>query len=175
MFPPFGPVVQLVRTLACHARGQGFESPSGRQYKRLTERSIFYVRFASVAQLVEQGTENPRVVGSIPTGGTISEIFSVCGFSSFGRASPCQGEGGGFEPRNPLQNNADANPFASAFVTFIWRHGQAVRHGSAKPLSPVRFRVAPPKNPARKCGIFTFYLLPLHSYLKWQDFLGSNR
>ena len=52
---------------------------------------------ASVAQLVEQGTENPRVVGSIPTGGT-----TKCGFSSFGRASPCQGEGGGFEPRNPL-------------------------------------------------------------------------
>ena len=94
----FGPVVQFVRTLACHARGQGFESPSGRQYKRLTERSIFYVRFASVAQLVEQGTENPRVVGSIPIGGTI-----LCGFSSFGRARPCQGRGGGFDPRNPLQ------------------------------------------------------------------------
>ena len=28
---------------------------------------------ASVAQLVEQGTENPRVVGSIPTGGTNRE------------------------------------------------------------------------------------------------------
>ena len=28
------------------------------------------VIYASVAQLVEQGTENPRVVGSIPTGGT---------------------------------------------------------------------------------------------------------
>ena len=28
--------------------------------------------YASVAQSVEQGTENPRVVGSIPTGGTIS-------------------------------------------------------------------------------------------------------
>ncbi len=27
----YGPVVQLVRTLACHARGQGFESPPGRQ------------------------------------------------------------------------------------------------------------------------------------------------
>ena len=54
------------------------------------------LRFASVAQLVEQGTENPRVVGSIPIGGTI------CGFSSFGRARPCQGRGGGFEPRNPL-------------------------------------------------------------------------
>ena len=37
------------------------------------------------------------------------------------------------------------------------------------------FRSLYTKNPARKCGIFTFYLLPLHSYLKWQDFLGSNR
>ena len=27
-----GLVVQLVRTLACHARGQGFESPSGRHF-----------------------------------------------------------------------------------------------------------------------------------------------
>ena len=27
-----GPVVQLVRTLACHARGRGFEPHSGRQY-----------------------------------------------------------------------------------------------------------------------------------------------
>ena len=55
----FGLVVQLVRTLACHARGRGFEPHSGRQL------------CASVAQSVEQGTENPRVVGSIPTGGTI--------------------------------------------------------------------------------------------------------
>ena len=30
---------------------------------------------ASVAQLVEQGTENPRVVGSIPTGGTIPSFL----------------------------------------------------------------------------------------------------
>ena len=30
------------------------------------------IPYASVAQLVEQGTENPRVVGSIPTGGTLS-------------------------------------------------------------------------------------------------------
>ena len=63
--PKCGPVVQLVRTLACHARGRGFESHPGRQG--------FYSPglFASVAQLVEQRTENPRVVGSIPTGGTI--------------------------------------------------------------------------------------------------------
>ena len=56
----------MVRTLACHARGQGFESPSGR-HSVSQERGYD----ASVAQLVEQGTENPRVVGSIPTGGTI--------------------------------------------------------------------------------------------------------
>ena len=29
-------------------------------------------RHASVAQLVEQGTENPRVIGSTPIGGTTS-------------------------------------------------------------------------------------------------------
>ena len=62
----YGPVVQLVRTLACHARGQGFESPSGRHF--LKKKKTF---FASVAQLVEHVTENHSVVGSIPTGGTI--------------------------------------------------------------------------------------------------------
>ena len=66
----YGPVVQLVRTLACHARGQGFESPSGRHFSVRHLRKTVPLRFASVAQLVEQGTENPRVVGSIPTGGT---------------------------------------------------------------------------------------------------------
>ena len=55
-----GLVAQLVRALACHARGRGFEPHPSRH------------SYASVAQLVEQGTENPRVVGSIPTGGTIS-------------------------------------------------------------------------------------------------------
>ena len=47
--------------------------------------------------MVEQGTENPRVIGSIPIGGTI------CGFSSSGRAPPCLGGGSEFEPRKPLQ------------------------------------------------------------------------
>ena len=46
-------------------------------------RSVLFVKLAagrsapflaSVAQLVEQGTENPRVVGSIPIGGTFSRI-----------------------------------------------------------------------------------------------------
>ena len=57
----------MVRTLACHARGQGFESPSGRH-------KIQRELYASVAQLVEQRTENPRVVGSIPTGGTNADL-----------------------------------------------------------------------------------------------------
>ena len=42
----YGLVVQLVRMLACHARGRGFESHPGRHY------------FAGVAQLVEQLTCN---------------------------------------------------------------------------------------------------------------------
>ncbi len=37
--PNYGPVVQLVRTLACHARGQGFESPSGRHLLFLVRKS----------------------------------------------------------------------------------------------------------------------------------------
>ena len=109
----------MVRTLACHARGQGFESPSGRQNnlrnseERFEESSLSKERrYASVAQLVEQGTENPRVVGSIPTGGT-----RKCGFSSFGRASPCQGEGGGFEPRNPLHKKQSTTVVVLLFFT----------------------------------------------------------
>ena len=53
---------------------------------------------AFLAQLVEQWTENPRVAGSIPAGG-----INKCGFSSSGRAPPCQGGGSEFEPRNPLK------------------------------------------------------------------------
>ena len=59
----FGPVVQLVRTLACHARGRRFEPVPGRHF--------FINKYGSIAQLVEQGTENPRVTGSIPVRGTI--------------------------------------------------------------------------------------------------------
>ena len=43
-----------------------------------------------------------------------------CGFSSSGRAPPCQGGGSEFEPRNPLQK--------------WWRLSQVVRQRSAKPL-----------------------------------------
>ena len=66
---------------------------------------IIIVRCASVAQSVEQGTENPRVIGSIPIGGTSQGNpagFPICGRSSSGRAPPCQGGGSEFEPRRPL-------------------------------------------------------------------------
>ena len=54
----YGLVVQLVRTLACHARGRRFEPVPGRHF------------FALIAQSVEQRTENPCVTGSIPVQGT---------------------------------------------------------------------------------------------------------
>ena len=43
----------------------------------LGDENNYSIRFASVAQSVEQGTENPRVGGSIPPGGT---IFSITPF-----------------------------------------------------------------------------------------------
>ena len=110
----YGRVVQLVRTPACHAGGRGFEPLLGRHY-------------AQIAQLVEQRTENPRVAGSIPALGTM-----VCGFSSSGRAPPCQGGGSEFEPRKPLQNEC----CHSCGNILIWWHSQVVRQRSAKPRFP---------------------------------------
>ena len=66
-----GPVAQLVRALACHARGRGFEPHPGRQLFSHQREKGKKSLDASVAQSVEQGTENPRVGGSIPPGGTI--------------------------------------------------------------------------------------------------------
>ena len=115
-----GPVVQLVRTLACHARGRGFEPHPGRQ-------------LASVAQSVEQRTENPRVVGSIPTGGTKdmnSAFISNCGFSSSGRAPPCQGGGSEFEPRNPLQSPRNSGGNVFTFVKQACDFTKVKTHGA---------------------------------------------
>ena len=83
---PYGPVVQLVRTLACHARGRRFEPVPGRHLPRDGFHLVGTLwgcnsppaplrrgkRFAQIAQLVEQWTENPRVTGSIPVLGTIN-------------------------------------------------------------------------------------------------------
>ena len=93
----------MVRTLACHARGRGFEPHPGRQP---------ILGYAFVAQLVEQRTENPRVDGSIPSGST------KCGFSSSGRAPPCQGGGSEFEPRSPLQKETPPTRVVLLFGAF---------------------------------------------------------
>ena len=62
---------------ACHAGDREFES---RQLRHLRQ------RLGSVAQSVEQRTENPRVGGSIPSRATIFMIY-ICRFSSIGRAT----------------------------------------------------------------------------------------
>ena len=122
-----GPVVQSVSTPACHAGGRRFESVRGRH--NASEWSASSARYASVAQSVEQWTENPRVVGSIPTGGTMVPKWEPrCGCSSSGRAPPCQGGGSEFEPRHPLQTDKERK----CVPYFIRYRGQVVRQESAK-------------------------------------------
>ena len=73
------------------------------------------------------------------------------GCGSVGRASPCQGEGRGFESRHPL------HPRSSGLRVTALRappeggstrvHGGVAewfRQGSAKPCTPVQFRAPPP-------------------------------
>ena len=58
---------------------------------------------AEIAQLVEHATENRGVASSILALGTTASVVAVSsGSGSVGRASPCQGEGRGFESRLPL-------------------------------------------------------------------------
>src|SRR5207249_4208087 len=64
---------------------------------------------------------------------------AACGSGSVGRASPCQGEGRGFESRLPLPS-----------LPAVARRGDVakwLRRSSAKALSPVRFRPSPPLFP----------------------------
>ena len=77
--------------------------------------------YAPVAQLVEQRIENPRVVGSIPTGGTTVPIREPrCGRSSSGRAPPCQGGGSEFEPRRPLQLPFFSGMYPEGGIQFLF-------------------------------------------------------
>ena len=59
---------------------------------------------AEIAQLVEHATENRGVASSNLALGTITWSASS-GSGSVGRASPCQGEGRGFESRLPLHSS----------------------------------------------------------------------
>lgn len=82
-----GLVAQLVRALACHARGRGFKSLLDRQVMSVkcygstavsktasggstppTLANLFFlIVFASIAQLVEHTPDKGEVVGSEPT------------------------------------------------------------------------------------------------------------
>ena len=64
----------------CHGGGRGFEPRPDRH-------------FGSVAQSVEQRTENPRVAGSIPAGTTILFVMQVY---------PSPAEGIGLENRQRI-------------------------------------------------------------------------
>ena len=70
---------------------------------------------AEVAQSVEHATENRGVASSILALGTIvsAVVASSSGSGSVGRASPCQGEGRGFESRLPLHFSARQRPVAA--------------------------------------------------------------
>jgi hypothetical protein len=60
-----------------------------------------------------------------------------CGNSSVGRARPCQGRGREFESRFPLQ--------FSLILMKLRRDSKMVMPRIANPLTPVRFRLAPPR------------------------------
>ena len=69
-------VAQVVRAPGCGPGGRGFKSP----------RSPLWFETAPVAQLAEQGTLNPKVEGSIPSGRTVEMSFCHSGFLGLDRA-----------------------------------------------------------------------------------------
>ena len=122
-----GPVVQSVSTPACHAGGRRFESVRGRH--NASEWSASSARYASVAQSVEQWTENPRVVGSIPTGGTMVPN----GNQDAGVAHPVERHLAKVEvASSSLVTRSKQIRNASGVPYFIRYRGQVVRQESAK-------------------------------------------
>ena len=80
---------------ACHAGDRGFES---RQF-----RHFYHNMFGSVAQSVEQRTENPRVGGSIPSRATFHG-----GLAKWPNAADC---------KSVLSEFGGSNPSASTSIS----------------------------------------------------------
>ena len=83
-----------------------------------------------------------------------------------GRALPCQGKCREFDSRFPLHFFIRGNFFP---FTFIRRHSQVVRLGSAKPSPPVRIWVAPPICRDGEIGRRKGLKIP-----RWQHHAGSS-
>ena len=83
--------------------------------------------------MVEQGTENPRVVGSIPTGGTTLRLLpeQYADLAHLVERNLAKVEVAGSIPVIRSIFLSDI-----LFYDFIRRHSQAVRQRSAKPLFP---------------------------------------
>ena len=73
----------MVRAPACHAGGREFDPRHSRHFYFLLTVN------AQIAQSVEQGTENPRVSGSIPLLGTIESLIYMA-TSPSGKAEVCK-------------------------------------------------------------------------------------
>ena len=92
---------------------------------------------------------SPRVLSRRPAGTTRCESSSkarwlACGRGSVGRASPCQGEGRGFESRRPL-GTSGAGRQIGALVRWS---GREARQRPAKPSTRVQIP-SPPRSPLR--------------------------
>ena len=102
---------------------------------------------------------SPRVLSRRPAGTTRCESSSkarwlACGRGSVGRASPCQGEGRGFESRRPLPQAESRQMDAGALVVSE-HHAPSCAVPRAAPL------IAAPR--ARKGGCAHACPLPWHS------------
>ncbi len=67
--------------------------------------------------------------------GVASNLEPICGHGSAGRASPCQGEGRGFESRCPLHDFTSREPAGSRFF-LLEEPSLRCGHGSAGRASP---------------------------------------
>ena len=132
---------------------------------------IRVAKFASVAQSVEQGTENPRVGGSIPPGGT-NDTYYKCGSGSVVERHLAKVN---VASSNLVFRSIKTESCQSArfcFKNLIWRHSQVVRQRSATPSSPVQIWVAPPYR--NKLYLFRFFLQKISRLLRCSSFFRKQ-
>ena len=103
---------------------------------RAADKSLFLSLHASVAQLVEQGTENPRVVGSIPTGGTINADLAHLVERNLAKVEVAGSSPVIRSKSNILKRMLLLSKKENLHILLLRRRSQAVRQKSAKLLFP---------------------------------------